>query len=271
MNPIRTTLALAICAASATGSLARAPDTSQSLRTQIAQSDLVFVGSVTDVSYAPTADEHAIPHTFVTYEVEEVLQGEAQAKSVTLRFIGGRGEEASFLLVSDQPMFDKGDRDVLMVHHNGRSACPLVGCSAGRYRLIDDLVFTEEGRGIELAEDGGIGARGYYALEEVMTHKVSQTILARKDSLPEGETRQLPEQGRGALMPTSQFIERVAETARSVGRATPGVFRSADIHAPFSIQMREAPAPDVPEVPASARRSAEEIAELEASLADGKN
>jgi hypothetical protein len=269
----------AVAAASTPSASAAMAHTEDSLRAHVAKSDLVFVGTVTDVSYAPSLEQRngqGIPHTFVTYEVEKVLQGTAEDKDVTLRFIGGRGEEASFLAVSDMPMFDKGDRDVLMVSANGTSGCPLVGCTAGRYRLINDLVFTEEGQAIESDGKSGIVRTAFYDLPEVMTHIVSQTTMYRVDQLEQGESRNKFEPGadRGAHMSSTQLIRQVETEARAVGRATPATFRSADISKPFSIRVEAEAAPaDMVAKDHGAQRAAtaQERAEIEAMASNGGN
>ena len=80
----------AVAAASTPSASAAMAHTEDSLRAHVAKSDLVFVGTVTDVSYAPSLEQRngqGIPHTFVTYEVEKVLQGTAEDKDVTLRLL----------------------------------------------------------------------------------------------------------------------------------------------------------------------------------------
>lgn len=279
MNKALKTLAAAIAVALAGAAVAGAPGDGNTLRAQVAKSDLVFVGTVVEVAYAPSTDlrnGRGIPHTFVTYEVEEVLQGAAEDKHITLRFIGGRGEEAAFLAVSDMPMFDKGDRDVMMVSANGTSGCPLVDCSDGRLRLINDMVFSEEGQAIESDGKGGVLKTAFYDLPEVMTHVVSQTTMHRVDQLDAGESRNTFDAtaDRGAHMGATALIGQLKEDARAVGRATPATFRSADIAAPFSIVIEaeaapsEAPAKQADNAPA---KSAQDLAEEAAFAANGRD
>lgn len=279
MNKALKTLASAVALAACGQASAAAPGAGDTLRAHVAKSDLVFVGTVTDVSYAPSLEHRngqGIPHTFVTYEIEEVLHGDASNKHVTLRFIGGRGKEASFLAVSDMPMFDKGDRDVLMVSANGTSGCPLVGCTDGRLRLINDLVFSEEGQAIETDGKGGLVKTAFYDLPEVMTHVVSQTTMYRVDQLDAGETRNTLDTSadRGAHMSAAQLIDQVRADARAVGRATPASFRSVDISTPFSITVEAEDAPATQAVKANHDHRAatpDELAEEAAFAANGGN
>ena len=276
MNKTIVSLSAAILVALAGSAQAASPEHDDSLDAQVAKSDLVFVGTVTDVSYAPSVsvgDGPDIPHTFVTYEVERVLQGRADSKEITLRFIGGRGEKSAFLAVSGQPMFDAGDRDVLMVADNGTSGCPLVNCADGRYRLIQDMVFSEEGRAIESNAEGELLKTTYYDLEEVMTHRVSQTTFRLVDDLEPGEAREsFNMASRGAHMDEKQLLERIEASARALGEATPGMFRSADIQAPIRLELvaEAAPQDDAKEASESpVRATPQDLAEEAALRANG--
>lgn len=100
------------------------------------EADLVFQGTVTDIKYAPSIE--GIPHTFVTYRVEEVLKGAYSAPTLTLRFIGGvkiEGNVMRRLSVSHAPRFETGHHDLLMVKDNTQVQCPLVQCAQGRFRF----------------------------------------------------------------------------------------------------------------------------------------
>ncbi len=216
-------------------------------RTQAAQSDLVFVGSVASVEYRQSGkdgDAQRVPHTFVTYNVEDVLHGDAASKQVTLRFVGGRGEKARFLSVSGQPMFDQGDRDLLMVADNGTSGCPLVDCSNGRYRFIQGKVFSEAGQAIELDAKGDLIRSGFYDLPEVMTHKVSQTTMTLEDHFERGEERvDLVDTATGAHLDEDQMIARIKNITRGLNKATPGVFKNASTDVSFDLSFEVAAVP----------------------------
>lgn len=248
-------------------------------RTQAAQSDLVFVGSVASVEYRQSGkqgDAQRVPHTFVTYNVEDVLHGETDSKQVTLRFAGGRGDKARFLSVSGQPMFDPGDRDLLMVAGNGTSGCPLVNCSNGRYRFIQGKVFSEEGQAIEVDAKGDLIRAGFYNLPEVMTHTVSQTTMTLEDHFEPGEERvELVDTAGGAHLDEGQLIERIKDITRTLNKATPAVFKNASVDVSFDLSFEVATPPVANSSNAAdtadsdAPRSAQERAEAAAMSASG--
>lgn len=111
-----------------------------------ADADLVFQGTVTGIQYAASVE--GIPHTFVTYRVEDVLKGAYSAPTLTLRFIGGvkiEGNVMRKLSVSHAPRFEAGQQDLLMVKGNTQTQCPLVRCAQGRFRFQQGMVTNEEG------------------------------------------------------------------------------------------------------------------------------
>ena len=136
------------------------------------KADFVFKGRVIDIRYresepvvvrddtgAPVLDRAGrpvlqdgsdLPYTFVTYEVEEIYKGNAEGRSVTLRFYGGLADEPwtgvdesgntvvapMEMRASTIPLFDVGDRDLLFVEGNTSHECPLVDGPEGRLRLL---------------------------------------------------------------------------------------------------------------------------------------
>ena len=130
----------------------------------VRQADVIFEGRVVEVDYrmseARSPDETALPHTFVTYELQSLVKGRAEVRQVTLRFIGGPDGRGRYLTVTDVPLFEEGDHDVLFVRGNGERQCPLVGCDDGRFQIRDELVFDAEGVPLFLDENGAIRASG---------------------------------------------------------------------------------------------------------------
>ena len=113
------------------------------------QAELVIAGKVIDIQYKDAED--GTPHTFVTYEVGDVIAGRPDDKKITLRFMGGRqqkGDVIRYLDVSESPDFHVGETDVLFVRKNNTSFCPLVECSKGRFRIRDGVLTTEDGLAI---------------------------------------------------------------------------------------------------------------------------
>ena len=130
------------------------------LRHLIKEADLVFIGIVESIDYRSSSvrdkDDVILPHTFVTFKTEEILKGKTAADTITLRFQGGRMEAAKgefeYLTSTVIPLFDLGDRDILCVKGNGKSICPLVGAKKGRFRVIDDHMYTDLGHPVGLSE-----------------------------------------------------------------------------------------------------------------------
>ena len=109
------------------------------------QAELVVAGKVVDIQYKDAED--GTPHTFVTYELGDVIAGRPDDKQITLRFMGGRqqkGDVIRYLDVSESPDFHVGETDVLFVRKNNTSFCPLVECSKGRFRIRDGVLTTED-------------------------------------------------------------------------------------------------------------------------------
>lgn len=114
--------------------------------------ELVVQGTVIDVQYANSVE--GLPHTFVTYQINDVLKGQYGNKTLTLRFIGGvkqDGDKLRRLEVSGVPEFEKGATDVLMVRGNEQRICPLVRCAEGRFRL--DAGYVSDGAGNTLGRN----------------------------------------------------------------------------------------------------------------------
>ena len=109
------------------------------------QAELVVAGKVIDIQYKDAED--GTPHTFVTYELGDVIAGRPDDKKITLRFMGGRqqkGDVIRYLDVSESPDFHVGETDVLFVRKNNTSFCPLVDCSKGRFRIRNGVLATED-------------------------------------------------------------------------------------------------------------------------------
>ena len=158
--------------------------------------DFVFKGIVVNVEYRssesvplldptgrPIFDEYGnpvyadgsnMPHTFVTYRVEQVYKGPPQSPTeLTLRFEGGASdnrdpEERSYLFVEMYPLFKVGDRDILFVEGNTEYPCPLAGCSSGRLRILPDeqypdnnFLFSDLGMEIRAISPAGVPVRSW--------------------------------------------------------------------------------------------------------------
>ena len=184
------------------------------------QASLVFRGEVIDVDYRDsraTKTDAALPHTFVTFRVTEVLHGVAPGETITLRFLGGRGASGRVMFVSGQPMFDVGDEDVLFVKDNGTEECPLVACGNGRIRMIDGMAYSDDGRSLRRAPDGSIRRGKSEALDAVDSFRIGDQMYRRK----RGGDRTMDE-GGGAppatLAPAGEHLDGQALTAELTDR-----------------------------------------------------
>lgn len=188
------------------------------------QADLVFQGQVTDVTYrmsrgGPGLD--ALPHTFVTYRIDHLLKGRSRdGILITLRLQGGPvpGTQRA-MAVAGAPNFDIGETDILFVRENGEAPVPLVGWGLGRYRVVNGLMFSDEGREIYLDRDNQPLPGKAHALTEVQHHQlgsVALTFPAPSDeqpwTAPSGARRASDADFRRALL---LLIQRQARTSQA--------------------------------------------------------
>jgi hypothetical protein len=110
---------------------------------------LIVHGKVSKVTYVNGTSRagRPQPHTFVTYDLGEVLfpKGEGERSQVTLRFVGGPDGQGRFLDVGGVPKFMAGDEDILFISENGEEGCALTLCEFGRFRVLDGLVYEAHG------------------------------------------------------------------------------------------------------------------------------
>lgn len=119
-----------------------------------AQSTFVAHTRVSQVDYVlstPTASApNRLPHTLVTFEVVAPLAGAHPGQTITLRFVGGPDGQGRVLSLSDYPVFQVGDEDVLFVAGNGERGCALARCIDGRFRINGGQLHN--GHGVPLTD-----------------------------------------------------------------------------------------------------------------------
>lgn len=220
-------LAAAVLASAGTSTVL-ACSSERSLETLAGDADLVFRGEIQDIRYAmsePGGPEGTrVPHTFVTYRVDDVLRGDNPGLVLTLRFVGGLDQESlRYTTASHVPQFDVGDEDILFVRDNGQSICPLVGHDDGRLRVIGGQLYSETGRAVSLERDGTLLMGDRFRLPEVM----STTVLGRV--FPRGLGPDLKDGPSDAMT-----AEALAEAVDRMALPAPaGAFASADAALPF--------------------------------------
>lgn len=145
--------------------------------------DFVFRGVVENVRYKlsnPSGPEGVqLPYTFVTFRVDSVMKGTASDHTVTLRFLGGLDERTGSFMSSDQtPLFDVGDDDILFATRSGGSLSSLVRNKAGRFRVIDNQIYTDEGQEVSVGSDSIVRAGKRHEFPEVQTNLVGEHVMS---------------------------------------------------------------------------------------------
>jgi hypothetical protein len=110
----------------------------------VARAEQIVVGTVTEIG--TQLDDSGVPWTLVTLSDLTVLKGDA-GPNLVLRFYGGAAGDV-VLHVPDMPNFTIGERDLVFVAGNGKTVCPFVGVSQGRFH-----VRLDPERGTEVIED----------------------------------------------------------------------------------------------------------------------
>jgi hypothetical protein len=152
---------LALMAVQAAEAQSPSPAQRWTLDKAVERSGLIFEGTVTDIAFRdsdPQPDtDMGVPHTFVTYRVDDVVRGQLQSRRMTLRFLGGwSSQSGQITLAAGGPLFSVGDHDLLFVTGNGKAMCPLVGCELGRFRVQEGQVFTDKGLSVRIDPNAGL-------------------------------------------------------------------------------------------------------------------
>jgi hypothetical protein len=189
------------------------------------ESELVFQGTVIDVRYQTSVE--GLPHTFVTYQVEDVLKGQYSEKTLTLRFIGGtkqEGDKLRRLQVSGVPSFEKGAQDLLMVNGNSQRNCPLVRCAEGRFRL--DAGYVTDGAGNTLGRNDA----GQVAFAP-NPNKIAAPEMTGDHGLPAS-----PAVAAAKVSPfdPSSFVAHVRDVVAKQPTSVAALVISADLSKPFN-------------------------------------
>lgn len=177
------------------------------------EAELVFEGEVVAVDYSMSDAGRgldALPHTFVTYQIDRLFKGDSELGDlIVLRFQGGPvpGSDLA-MMVAGMPTFDVGDRDVLFVRDNGRAIAPLVGWGQGRFRIVDGIVYSDEGRELSLNREDRFVFGAAQPLTEVLTHQMGDVELRFAE----------PSQGRTFTPSTESRRMTAEEFARAIDR-----------------------------------------------------
>ena len=246
-------------------------------------SNAVFHGKVVAVDYRGSKSANgqvSLPHTFVTFEVQDVLYGNPSVdkrKTFTVRFLGGAQDDGQLMLVDIHPKFDVGDEDVVFVAGNGVAECPLVDCANGRFRVVDGMMYNEQGQKVMLMEHSVILGSSVEN-PAFNTHHVGDITLTRTSDKKLGEDGQSAgSEEKGVHMDLHTFLftvaERIAKDSPTDPRGSAKVANNADKNKSFSFKPAEHGKP----VSVDARiappepKTAQERAEIEAAARNNGN
>jgi hypothetical protein len=132
----------------------------------VTRAEHVFLGRVVDLR--ARWDQHRMGPLIVTrvvFQVETVYHG-AESSTTSIDIVGGTIDDET-LTVSDTPTFKIGDRDVLFIAGNQLRGNPIVGSTAGRFRIVrndvagTDSVRTHEGRAFRTVQELGVLDPGF--------------------------------------------------------------------------------------------------------------
>lgn len=125
--------------------------------------NLVVLAEVVDVRYRNIpikGEKTSIPNTFVKLAIKTTYRGAAPNGPLELRFLGGPDGRGGIMGLNGVPMFNVGDANVLFISGNGATACPLVHCEWGRFRIHQNAAYTTHGTPVVAVEKLKVTARG---------------------------------------------------------------------------------------------------------------
>ena len=209
--------------------------------------DMVMQGEIVDIQYKDSKE--GLPHTFVTYQVNEMIAGDTTDKTITLRFIGGeqkKGDVIRHLSVSEVPEFEKGESDILFIRKNNTSICPLVKCSNGRFRDLNGLVTNENGQPVLLNANSELKL-GKENMIEQMASSNSKGRFKKGLSDATGESTQIQVQANASHLDTMTFIAKLKERSQSLSSSgkmsKKSLFKSSKPNEAFSTPLFKASKP----------------------------
>ncbi|MBU6318633.1 MAG: hypothetical protein KGS00_03190 [Alphaproteobacteria bacterium] len=227
------------------------------LKGLVASSALVISGRVARVVYQtsqPTNEEpQGVPHTFVTYEISEVIRGKLDSKLLTLRFPGGADGRGGVYMDTSSPAFATGQTDILFIRPGGSEDCPLVGCVDGRFRISDKAVFNAWGVPVvEASPRLRVGGKPRFDLNVMEVPRPSFDQLIRRPEIKAQVDRTMPN------MSVEEMRKRYESEAPKSTMVTYGLApqaqRGADVMGPAASAIETFPPAMTPEAFATAVR-----------------
>jgi len=107
-----------------------------SMDEMLQQSQFVFEGTVAAIEARENSQKRI--HTYVTFEITDIIKGEYRSNIITLRFLGGTVDDAT-MVVSDMRLPQKGEHGIYFVESLERfQVNPLYGWSQGHFIVERD-------------------------------------------------------------------------------------------------------------------------------------
>lgn len=227
----------------------------QPLAERVKAADAVVLATVRNVEYrlsTPTAAQAPIPFTFVTFDVESVIRGQAARDKLTLRFHGGLFPDGRFLEDPTAPLFDVGERSILLVSRNGELDVPLAGWRFGRLRVIAGRVYDDFGKPVAIVNSERVKFGKTVRFDEVVQHKIgpNRSFNPRVRELPPVGAAVADEPGPGEGRTETQSgteaatLEAILGWIRAIpSQATTKSASNQDPNTPFVARSLRAVAP----------------------------
>ena len=218
----------------------------------VKDAQLIFNGVVTKVAYRNTdvasSGDLPVPHTFVTFAIDQSMKGaSASGNTITLRFEGGPDGKGNTMLVPGIPLFDVGDQATLFVKGNGKFPCPLVGCEQGRFHVVGDAVYNNEGQEVWLSKKGELVYGPHHAIKSITSKTVGDRVF--EFGTAESKAKWMPPKGSNALNAasfTSFLMQKVAQTHTAKTLASVPAVADTNIRDSFVMTGVKAEAPPSP-------------------------
>jgi len=112
-----------------------------SLNEMLQQSQFVFEGTATAIEARENSQKRI--HTYVTFEIKDIIKGEYHSNIITLRFLGGTVGDVT-MTVSDMRLPQEGEHGIYFVESLERfQVNPLYGWSQGHFIVERDATGSE--------------------------------------------------------------------------------------------------------------------------------
>lgn len=112
-----------------------------SLNEMLQQSQFIFEGTVTAIEARENSQKRI--HTYVTFEIKDIIKGEYLGNIITLSFLGGTVGDVT-MAVSDMRLPQEGEHGIYFVESLERlQVHPLYGWSQGHFIVERDVTGSE--------------------------------------------------------------------------------------------------------------------------------